>query len=248
MTPVILKAITRAPMDKDIFWNTLLEVGFLDLHEDGAIEVHGFYDANSQLIANWKNGKKGGRPKKKIEPEKPIQNPSVTHREPIERVERKEGGEEKEKVEKQDEVNGEAGSGLSPSPGKKPFWFGTSYAGQKPPPIANYDELHAFNDPILAAMAVTQEQTKALYGFLVKGCNRCLEAGIDSEAIRNHLFTELEKLLGEIKQGERKRGMDAAKTLVARTGEYFDQMEVMNPENSDALENSIATLSDSMSC
>jgi hypothetical protein len=55
-------------------------VGFLDLHDDGIVEAHGFYDANSQLIANWKNGKKGGLPKKKAEPEKFIHNPTVNRR------------------------------------------------------------------------------------------------------------------------------------------------------------------------
>lgn len=93
MTPAILKAIMRAPMDKDELWDALLEVGFIDLHEDGTIEAHGFHDANSQLIANWKNGKKGGRPKKnKAAPEKPIQNPTETHPEPIEEVERRRKG------------------------------------------------------------------------------------------------------------------------------------------------------------
>jgi len=85
LTPKILKGITRSPVDPQTLWDALLEVGFIDLHDDGTIEAHGFHDANSQLIANWQNGKKGGRPrKKKATPEKPIQNPSHTHSEPIE--------------------------------------------------------------------------------------------------------------------------------------------------------------------
>ena len=65
LTPAILKAITRSPANKQVLWDAFVEAGFLDLHDDETVEAHGFHDANSQLFANWENGKKGGRPKKK---------------------------------------------------------------------------------------------------------------------------------------------------------------------------------------
>lgn len=225
LSPMILRGITRAQPGEQALWTAFVEAGFLDLHEDGTIEVHGFHDANSQLCANWENGKKGGRPGKNAAPSgKPIHNPTETHPEPIEEREERE---ETEKVEKQDggEEREEASEPFSPPPGNKPFWYGTKYGGHRPEPVETYEDLHAMDDPILAAMAVVGDHAKALYGFMVKGCNRCQKAGLHPESIRKFLFNEVERILGEIKTGERRRGMDAAKTFVARLSEYFETID-----------------------
>ncbi|MEE9368662.1 MAG: hypothetical protein V3V05_07330 [Pontiella sp.] len=218
LTPAILKAITRCPADKQVLWNAFVEVGFLDLHEDGTVEAHGFYDSNSQLIAKWINGQKGGRPKKKTATEKPNQNLNVTEPEPIEEREREE---EKEKVEKQDEGEGGNESSFSPSSCEKSFWKGKSYADLPRRTIEDYGDLHAMDDPIEAAMAVTGDYSMGMYGFLVKGCDKCLNAGMTPGGISGWLFQEVEKVFGEIKAGERERGKPAASGFTARMQENF---------------------------
>lgn len=222
LTPAILKAITRSTADQQALWDAFMEVGFLDLHADGTIEAHGFFDANSQLCVNWANGKKGGRPKKKITPEKPSQNPSETHPEPKEERER---AEEKEEAEKQDEGEKEDEPSISPPPGKKPFWYGTDYSTVKHRMIEDYADLHAMNDPIEAAMVVCGDYSSGMYGFLVKGCKKCLLAGLHTDSIRIFLFQEIEKIFGEIKAGERKRKGDAIPTFVARMREHFETID-----------------------
>jgi hypothetical protein len=218
LTPAILKAITRSPADKQALWDALVEVGFLDLHEDGTVEAHGFYDSNSQLIAKWVNGKKGGRPKKKTTPGKPNQNLNVTEPKPIEERERED---EKEKVEKQDEGDRRDEPSISPSPYEKAFWLGKSYSGIEQQTIDDYGELHAMNDPIEAAMAVTGDYSMGMYGSLVKGCNKCLKAGMTPGGISDWLFQEVEKVFGEIKSGEREPGKSAASGFTARMQEGF---------------------------
>ena len=218
LTPAILKAITRSTSDKQALWDGFMEVGFLDLHEDGTVEAHGFFDTNSQLCVNWTNGKKGGRPKKKPNPEKPIQNPTVTQPEPKEGRER---GEEKEEAEKQDE--GERGNEppISPPPGKNPFWYGKDYSNVGHRTVEDYPDIQAIGDPIEAAMVVCGDYSSGMYGFLVKGCKKCLLAGLHPDSIRIFIFREVERIFGEIKAGERKRKGNAIQTFVARMREYF---------------------------
>lgn len=215
MSPAILKAITRAPCEAQTLWDaTSLKWVSSTYTKMGQCEAHGFHDANSQLIANWNNGKKGGRPRNKASTEKPIQNPTETHPEPIEERER---GEEIEKVEKQDEGEKE----LSPSPCKVGFWIGKPYGNVSRKAVCSYDELHVMDDPIEAAMAVTGDFSLGMYGMLVKGCKKSLQAGLSSEGIKTWLFEEVEKILGEIKTGERERGKPAASAFTARMQEYF---------------------------
>lgn len=68
-----LKAICKCPQNADKIASALFESGWLRRHEDDTIEVVGFAEKNAQLVANWENGSKGGRPRK---------NPSETHQEP----------------------------------------------------------------------------------------------------------------------------------------------------------------------
>ena len=64
-----------------------------------------------------------------------------------------------------------------------------------------------------------------MYAFLVKGCKKCLLAGISSDSIKSWLFQEVEKILGEIKTGERKRKGDVIQTFVAQMRDYFETID-----------------------
>jgi hypothetical protein len=78
------------------FFDALNECGFIDVcekqsgDENFSFEVHDWKDVNASLIASWKNGRQGGRPRKnnpskthgitQIKPiENPRDNPSKTH-------------------------------------------------------------------------------------------------------------------------------------------------------------------------
>jgi hypothetical protein len=72
--PKGLKALCRFDGDADDLDQALQDSEFIT--RDGiSIEVVGWDEHNATLIANWNNGKKGGRPPKN----KPKQNPSKTH-------------------------------------------------------------------------------------------------------------------------------------------------------------------------
>lgn len=69
-----IKSICKYPGDADQLNQALIECEFL--HRNGKeVTVVGWDEHNSTLIANWNNGKKGGRPPKK----KPMDNPEETH-------------------------------------------------------------------------------------------------------------------------------------------------------------------------
>jgi uncharacterized phage protein (TIGR02220 family) len=70
-----LKAICRYTRESGELINALKESSFISI-EDGVLTVNGWEEYNASLIANWSNGKKGGRPRK--------QNPSKTHGLPME--------------------------------------------------------------------------------------------------------------------------------------------------------------------
>jgi len=123
----------------------------------------------------------------------------------------------KEKVEKQDE--GE--KAISPSPFEVGFGMGKSYGGVPQQAIRSYEDLHAMDDPIEAAMAVTGDYSLGMYGTLVKGCGKSQKAGLSVQGIKEWLFQEVEKMLGQIKTGEYKRGKSAAMGFVARMMELF---------------------------
>ena len=82
--PSAIKAICKSDHDAQKLYDALLETGFL-VHEDGFLIAHDWSDVNASLIANWENGKKGGRPRN-INPTKthglthpkPTVNPSIT--------------------------------------------------------------------------------------------------------------------------------------------------------------------------
>jgi len=90
-----LRAICRYKGDAD-FEAAMTACGYVSRDESGVLEVCGWAEYNATLIANWKNGKLGGRPKKEAKPAQkepmanppethgiPMANPSLTHGEPI---------------------------------------------------------------------------------------------------------------------------------------------------------------------
>lgn len=71
-----MRGLCRFPGDPLDLETALINSGFIE-RNGGVIKVCGWDDYNASLIANWENGKRGGRPKKK-----PMGNPSETHGEP----------------------------------------------------------------------------------------------------------------------------------------------------------------------
>lgn len=63
LPPAALKAICRFKGDADMFESAMVASGFVSRSGD-KITVEGWEKYNASLIANWKNGQRGGRPKK----------------------------------------------------------------------------------------------------------------------------------------------------------------------------------------
>jgi len=62
LAPNALKAICRYEGEASKLRSALERCGFLDV-EGEAVVVHGWAELNAKLIANWDNGKTGGRPR-----------------------------------------------------------------------------------------------------------------------------------------------------------------------------------------
>ena len=88
-----LKAICRYRGDADEFEGAMLAAGFI-AREGLVLTAVGWDEYNASLIANWENGKKGGRPKKQPS------NPSETHGFP---------------TDNRQEAHGEASGGAKPN-------------------------------------------------------------------------------------------------------------------------------------
>jgi len=76
-----IRAICRCSIDAAELEQGLTNSGFIERDGD-TLTVIGWDEYNATLIANWRNGKKGGRPKKSPKgtlEEKPTVNPSKTH-------------------------------------------------------------------------------------------------------------------------------------------------------------------------
>ena len=214
LNPSILKALTRSPADAEALWAAFIKARFLKEHTDGSIEVHGFYDANKKICSNWENGEKGGRPRKG----NPIENPPGTHSEP---KEEKDGEGRKERIEKQEE-NGEEEL-FSPAPRKQAFWHGKDYSEVEVPEVKNYEDILRIKDPIIACMSVSGDHSVSMYGFLVKGLCKCLDAGLSEETLRENLIDLCTRLFGQKKNGERTQEQ-IAPALVAEMRDYFERV------------------------
>jgi len=85
LPPAGLKALCRYAGDAEKLESAFIAAGFIR-RDGGNVEVHQWDEYNSSLIANWENGKKGGR-KPKANPTEthrlPIANPIETHSEPV---------------------------------------------------------------------------------------------------------------------------------------------------------------------
>lgn len=75
--PEQLKAMCKASGDAQKFHDAMIECGFVRIEGDEWV-AHEWDIINASLIANWKNGMLGGRPKKQ-----PKKNPSKTHGLPV---------------------------------------------------------------------------------------------------------------------------------------------------------------------
>jgi hypothetical protein len=78
LPPSALKALCRFDGAADKLDAALTTAGFIRRDQSGTVTVCEWEIYNASLVANWTNGKKGGRPQKSRE-EKPMGNPSVTH-------------------------------------------------------------------------------------------------------------------------------------------------------------------------
>jgi len=80
-----LKALCRFDGEADLLVNSLVECGFIEVRAESEIAVIGWGEKNSQLLAAWDNGAKGGRPRNnpKETHGKPIANPTLTGSKPI---------------------------------------------------------------------------------------------------------------------------------------------------------------------
>jgi hypothetical protein len=73
MTPLMLAGICNFSGDADTLFQTMVDVKFLDMEENGSFTVHEWAEVNAALVHNWEAGKKGGRP-----PKNPRDNPTET--------------------------------------------------------------------------------------------------------------------------------------------------------------------------
>ena len=212
LNPMTLKAITNAGINENALWKAFVDSKYIDIYEDGYVEAHGFYDQNKQLCANWESGRKGGRPKK-ID-----KNPSETHLKP-----KDENEDEKEKTNIMDEIEGK-NDVFYPSPRKNAFWYGKDYSSSSVPEVNSYEDIHKIKDPIIACMAVSGDRSKAMYGFIIKGLQKCLDAGLSSETLEEYLIGICIQLFGERKDGERNPEKIPA-AFVAILRKYFDTVD-----------------------
>jgi len=93
MAPNALKSICRYEGEASKLRSALERCGWIEVQGE-AVTVHGWAETNGKLVANWTNGKFGGRPKtsRKKTQQKPNDNPhetqlevGVTHTKPIEK-------------------------------------------------------------------------------------------------------------------------------------------------------------------
>lgn len=82
-----VEIVARWPGEKGALFTALNDLGWIDKTLD-AIIIHDWDTFNSRAKASWKNGNKGGRPKKNHDDqggltyEQPNDNPSETHQKP----------------------------------------------------------------------------------------------------------------------------------------------------------------------
>lgn len=75
-TPAQLKAICRYNGDAQRFSDAMHACRWVE-HDGSDVVARGWWDANASMVANWRNGRLGGRPKGSRK--KPTENPNETH-------------------------------------------------------------------------------------------------------------------------------------------------------------------------
>lgn len=109
LAPSALKGICRYEGEASKLRSALERCGFIVV-QGNAILVHGWSQVNAKLVANWKNGAKGGRPKEvpdKTQPE-PNDNPTPNWDNPTVTDKRREDGLDKNKTPFPQKIAGEA--------------------------------------------------------------------------------------------------------------------------------------------
>lgn len=106
-----IRAICQFQGDAQKLEDSMIESGWLERNGDSII-VTGWADCNASLIAAWKNGNKGGRPRKQKPTENPSDNPPETHGLPMENPPRTDKRrEEKSREDKKEGTPPSGGSG-----------------------------------------------------------------------------------------------------------------------------------------
>ena len=82
--PNALRGICRYDGDPQKLFESMIESRWIDANEDGSVTARGFGEYNANMVKNWVNGAKGGRPKNKpkhsptVTQAKPKHNPGIT--------------------------------------------------------------------------------------------------------------------------------------------------------------------------
>jgi len=92
MTPAQLASICRWNNRKPACHIALVKSGFVEKLTPKGFTAHGWNECNAKLLANWENGKLGGRPKKEetanesVENKKPVGSGGLTQPKPIDQI------------------------------------------------------------------------------------------------------------------------------------------------------------------
>jgi hypothetical protein len=109
-----LQGICRFPGETAKFEASMIESGFVS-RVDGVLEVTGWAEKNSTLIASWSNGSKGGRPRKLV-----IEDDEKTHGIPTGNPQETRGSPDKRREEKRRDTSvvhqGESGENATDHP------------------------------------------------------------------------------------------------------------------------------------
>ena len=112
LPPAAVKAICRFPGDADALDSALTECGFIE-RDGNELTVTGWAEHNASLVANWENGKRGGRPRKNQQDTdgKAKGNPEKTHGKPSENPCKTDREDREEKIEERREESPQAPQG-----------------------------------------------------------------------------------------------------------------------------------------
>lgn len=120
MTPAQLSSICHWGDRKPACHVALIRCGFVEKLKPKGFAAHEWSDYNAKLLANWENGKKGGRPRTEEKPnengqsEKPMGSVGLTQTKPIEQI-------EQNRTDKMDKIELNGQTAMAPSSGSGSF-------------------------------------------------------------------------------------------------------------------------------